>query len=90
MIPHSRRCALPTRATAEPTWGELHAACILEQARRAADLRRVIAEHTEEKEQLIREYEQLADRFNAIRAELNHWRAWAAAMPKKGAADAPR
>ena len=56
----------------------------LEQARRAAYLRMVIAEHTEEKEQLVREYEQLADRFNAARAELHQWRSWAAIIPTKG------
>ena len=53
-------------------------ACMVEQIRRADYLRRVIAEHVEEREQLIGEYEQLADRYNDARAELAAWRAWMA------------
>jgi hypothetical protein len=54
------------------------AACVEEQARRAEYLRRVIIEHHEERDQLIREYEQLADKFNNARAEVSAWRAWMA------------
>lgn len=75
--------ALPR--TPEPASDDaIHAACILEQARRAERLKRLIAEHEAEREQLIREYEQLADRYNEARAELARWRSWAADLPTRG------
>lgn len=72
------------RAPESVRYDTLHADCILEQARRAEYLRRVIAEHQEEREQLIREYDQLAERYNSARAELNRWRNWAAELPARG------
>jgi hypothetical protein len=55
---------------------------VAEETRRADYLRRVIVDHVEEMAELSRQYEQLADRYNKDRAELNEWRAWSAAMPK--------
>jgi hypothetical protein len=82
MTAPARLRALPKRAPVEPTWDELHAACILEQARRAEFLRQSIAEHQEIIAEKDRDYEQLADLYNAQRGELAAWRTWAADMPR--------
>jgi len=79
MTAPQRLRALPTRAA--PTWDELHAACMLEQARRAEFLRQSITEYEEIVADKDRDYEQLADLYNAQRAELAAWRAWAASIP---------
>jgi len=80
--------AVARRLRAVPRAAELvsedapHAACILEQARRAEYLRRVIAEHADEVAEWRRNYEELADLYNTARTELNQWRAWGAQRPR--------
>jgi len=73
--------ALPSRAPVAPTWDELHAACMVEQARRAEFMRRTIAEYEEIVKDKDRDYDQLAKLYKAQRDELVAWRAWAASIP---------
>ena len=81
MAAPQRLRALPGRAPVAPTWDELHAACMVEQARRAEFLRQTISEYEEIVADKDRDYDQLAQKYNAQRAELAAWRAWAAQMP---------
>ena len=81
MAAPQRLSALPSRAPVAPTWDELHAACMLEQARRAEFLRQSISEYEGIIADKDREYDILADRYNSQRAELAAWRAWAESIP---------
>jgi len=71
--------ALPVSPRA--TYDQVHHECQLEQARRAERLALLITEHEDQLADLTRDYETLADRYNATRAELARCHAWFAGHP---------
>jgi len=71
--------ALPVSPRA--TYDQLHHECQIEQARRAWSLAFLLMEHADQLADLTRDYNELADRYNAIRAELARCHAWFAGHP---------